>query len=223
MIESDHDESSVSESSSEDLGSAEKTPASGLNTNTFLHNKTMSVPLSKLTETNISEAFTGLKGVSIERKFVKNENDKFVKHGETTQHNFVDIYKDENNRFMRITVPKSTNVRIESNIVKRLELEHIVEQIESLSMIPDFGYTTSARQEADFRGWDMFLELVQNMEKHERVENYVAAKLFEREAEKKAQESRKRARRRAGVPFNDAHRAEQKRYGDTVRGVVLPG
>ena len=28
----------------------------------------------------------------------------------------------------------------------------------------------------------MFLELVQNMEKHERVENYVAAKLFAKDA-----------------------------------------
>ena len=43
---------------------------------------------------------------------------------------------------MRITVPKSTHVKITSNIVKRMELEHIVEQIESLSIVPDFGYTT---------------------------------------------------------------------------------
>ena len=65
-----------------------------------------------------------------------------MKQGQTEQHNFVDIYKDEETKFMRITVPKSTNVRVNSNIVKRLELEHIVEQIESLTIVPDFGYTT---------------------------------------------------------------------------------
>ena len=82
---------------------------------------------------------------------------------------------------MRINVPKSTRVRVKSNMVKRLELEHIVEQIESLNMIPDFGFTTLARSEPVFRGWDMFLELIQNMEKHERVENYISAKLYQKE------------------------------------------
>ena len=47
---------------------------------------------------------------------------------------------------MRINVPKETKVRVQSNLMKRLELEHIVEQIESLKMIPDFGFSTSARQ-----------------------------------------------------------------------------
>ena len=42
-------------------------------------------------------------------------------------------------------MPKSTHVKINSNIVKRMELEHIVEQIESFSIVPDFGYNTSAR------------------------------------------------------------------------------
>ena len=67
-----------------------------------------------------------------------------MKQGKTPQHTFVDIYKDEKNKFMRIKVPKSTKLKVKSNIVKRLELEHIIEQIESLSTIPDFGFTTSA-------------------------------------------------------------------------------
>jgi hypothetical protein len=76
---------------------------------------------------------------------------------------------------MRINVPKETNLKVESNLVRRLELEHIVEQIESLTMIPDFGYSADAKQEDHFRGWEMYLELIQNTQKYERVENHMNA------------------------------------------------
>jgi len=78
----------------------------------------------------------------------------------TLQHKFIDLYKDDDRRFMRINLPKDRDIKIRSHLVKRLELEHIIEQIESLSIIPDFGYSTQARQEDNFRGWEMFLELI---------------------------------------------------------------
>jgi hypothetical protein len=45
-----------------------------------------------------------------------------------------------------------------------MELEHIEDQIETLQVIPDFGYETlfckASSDEEGFKGWDMFRDFV---------------------------------------------------------------
>ena len=50
------------------------------------------------------------------------------------------MYSPKGVRKIRVEFPKGQKVKIESKLVKRLELEHIEDSIESLSLQPDFGY-----------------------------------------------------------------------------------
>jgi hypothetical protein len=43
-------------------------------------------------------------------------------------------------RKIRIFKKANNTIRIQSNFLKRLELEHIEDQIENMKSIPDFGY-----------------------------------------------------------------------------------
>lgn len=52
----------------------------------------------------------------------------------------MDVYSPKGKRKIRIKHKKNQNVKIESNLVKRLELEYIEEAIEKMTVIPDFGY-----------------------------------------------------------------------------------
>lgn len=75
-------------------------------------------------------------------------------------------------------------VRIQSKLVKRLELEHIEDSISMLNVIPDFGYPLSAdylkdsdeaqqEDKGNFRGWDLLRDYVQNGSRYERLHNYI--------------------------------------------------
>jgi hypothetical protein len=59
-------------------------------------------------------------------------------------------------------------------LIKRLELEHIEEVIDSLCVLPDFGYP-GMLLDTDFKGWDHFRDLIQYGGKYERVINYIEA------------------------------------------------
>jgi hypothetical protein len=85
---------------------------------------------------------------------------------------------------LRIKFNHDQKVRIQSSLIKRLELEHIETAIESLSMVPDFGYPILL-YELEFSGWDLLRDLIQNGSKFERVNNYIESKKYELEQEKK--------------------------------------
>ena len=50
------------------------------------------------------------------------------------------MYSPKGNRKIRIEHNASQSINIQSNIIKRLELEHIEDAIEKMVVIPDFGY-----------------------------------------------------------------------------------
>ena len=67
--------------------------------------------------------------------------------------------------------------------MKRLELDHIDEQIESLSIIPDFGFKIMPMTaDEEFKGWELMLELIKNSHKYERIENYIQAVHYQKNA-----------------------------------------
>lgn len=53
---------------------------------------------------------------------------------------FIDIFSPKGVRKIRIFKKANNTIRIQSNFLKRLELEHIEDQIENMKSIPDFGY-----------------------------------------------------------------------------------
>lgn len=57
---------------------------------------------------------------------------------------YIDIYSPRGYHKIRITHSPSQKINIASKLQKRLELEHIEEAIESMSIVPDFGYDISS-------------------------------------------------------------------------------
>jgi hypothetical protein len=90
---------------------------------------------------------------------------------------------------------KNTNARIESDLIKRLELDHIEEMIDGMSVHPDFGfpYIGSYEEGADTKGWRIVKDFVEAGYKYERLENFIKAVHLEREAPKKAEKDNKTA------------------------------
>lgn len=64
---------------------------------------------------------------------------------------------------------------IVSSYMKRLELSHIENMIESLDVYPDFGYNSGIIQlnETRFQGWSLFKDYVITNSKYERLANYI--------------------------------------------------
>ena len=65
-----------------------------------------------------------------------------------------------------------------------MELEHIEETMESLCVLPDFGYP-GMLLDTDFKGWEHFRDLVQGGSKYERVMNYIEAQKYFKEVKAK--------------------------------------
>jgi hypothetical protein len=55
---------------------------------------------------------------------------------------------------MRVTFKEHQDVRIQSSLIKRLELEHIEESIENLGIVPDFGYPIEMFDD-ELKGWNI--------------------------------------------------------------------
>lgn len=102
---------------------------------------------------------------------------------------WIDVYSPRGDRKVRLEFPKDTVVNIKSDFIKRLELEHIQESIETLQNVPDFGYPIMLKDNDDetnpMRTWDLFLDLIQHGTKYERVENFIQAMHFETAEERK--------------------------------------
>lgn len=78
---------------------------------------------------------------------------------------FVDVYSPKGKRKIRIEHKKNQIIKIESNLLKRMELEYIEEAIEKMTVIPDFGYDIHMNEnlseevfdeEAQSKGWQLF-------------------------------------------------------------------
>ena len=73
---------------------------------------------------------------------------------------------------------KSPNARVQSQIHKRLELEHISETVAKINIVPDFGYQTNdVMNKEDLRGWNLFRDFIQAEYKYERLENFIQSRV----------------------------------------------
>ena len=78
---------------------------------------------------------------------------------------YIDVYSPKGKRKIRILHKQDQKIKIESNLLKRLELEHIEEAIEKMTVVPDFGYDIYTHEnlseevfdeEAQSKGWQLF-------------------------------------------------------------------
>jgi ribosomal protein RSM22 (predicted rRNA methylase) len=68
-------------------------------------------------------------------------------------------------------------IKIESKLIKRIELDHIQNQIDSLSIIPDFGFSVMLERSTQ-NGWDILRDFLMSEGKFERLENYIEMRLL---------------------------------------------
>ena len=54
----------------------------------------------------------------------------------------------------------SPYARVQSQIHKRLELEHIVDTVAKINIVPDFGFQNDVMNKEDLRGWNLFRDFV---------------------------------------------------------------
>lgn len=88
-----------------------------------------------------------------------------------------------------MSFPKDHPVKIVTNVMKRMEIEHIEEAINSRTHDPDFGFNCLREEEVE--GWELFLMLVQRSDKFERVQNYIHMRLYEKDQVVKKEEKEK--------------------------------
>jgi hypothetical protein len=88
----------------------------------------------------------------------------------------------------RINYRDDQKIRIQSSFIKRLELEHLENVVESLNIVPDFGFPVLLYDE-EFKGWELFRDHIQNSDKFERVNNYIDSKKYKIEMELKQKQS----------------------------------
>jgi hypothetical protein len=116
---------------------------------------------------------------------MKQQDSKVVQYGKDQHGQWADVYSPRGNRRLRINFKNHQKVnKIQSSLVKRLELEHIEDIIEGLSIVPDFGFPLLI-YEQEFRGWELLRDHIQNGSKFERVNNFIEAKKYEIEMENK--------------------------------------
>jgi hypothetical protein len=74
---------------------------------------------------------------------------------------------------------KNKNAKINSDFVKRLEVDHIVSMIEGINVWPDFGfpytYPYGTDDKEKKRPWELIWDFIQAGYKFERIENYIQA------------------------------------------------
>lgn len=73
---------------------------------------------------NIGEALTGFVHEINEAK-IKEENDNLVRRGYIGFDRYIDVYSPKGQKKIRVRFAAHKKVRIESDLVKRMELEHI--------------------------------------------------------------------------------------------------
>ena len=118
----------------------------------------LNVSVDKINMRTIGEALTGFVSHVNEEEMQK-ENENLVRRGCVGYDNYIDVHSPKGEKKIRVRFPTHKTVRIQSNFVKRLELEHIEETMESLAVLPDFGYP-GMMLESEFKGWDHFVDLI---------------------------------------------------------------
>lgn len=84
-----------------------------------------------------------------------------------------------------ITTPRGTRKfiipkvkgKIQSSMYKRIELMQIQKSMEENKSIPDFGYDQFLFEREEFQGWQTFSEMLANVNRYERINNYIEAKI----------------------------------------------
>lgn len=73
---------------------------------------------------------------------------------------------------------RNTANKIVTKPLKRLELEHIDNVIKnSQGGIPDFGFNPEIFT-SEFNGWDRIVDMINELNKYERIKNYIDAKAY---------------------------------------------
>ena len=70
---------------------------------------------------------------------------------------------------------ENSKIPIKSSFIKRLELSHIEKTIDSLIVIPDWGYENNLIQSNNEKtwGWSLIRDFISNQSKYERCMNFV--------------------------------------------------
>lgn len=90
-----------------------------------------------------------------------------------TDRMYIDIYSPRGQHKIRVTHSPNQRINIASKQQKKLELEHIENSIESMSQVPDFGYNIISSTSDGKPQWRMLYEFLHNMDKYERLQNYI--------------------------------------------------
>ena len=114
----------------------------------------------------------------IQQQNALTDDSQFIREGPLCYNRkYIDVFSPRGDKKVRLEFHKDAVVKIKSSFVKRLELEHISESIETLQQVPDFGYPILLKDNDDegnyMRTWDLFLDLIQHGTKYERVENFI--------------------------------------------------
>ena len=93
----------------------------------------------------------------------------------------IDLYDTANRKTASLSFPKNHPVKIVTNVMKRMEIEHIEEAMVSRKFDPDFGFDNLMEDDELGEGWELFLMLIQRSDKFERVQNYIHMRLYEKD------------------------------------------
>lgn len=118
----------------------------------------LNVSVDKINMRNIGEALTGYVQ-EVNEQMIHQENENLVRQGYIGFDKYIDVHSPKGEKKIRVRFPQHKTIKIKSDLVKRMELEHIEETMESLAILPDFGYPTMLL-DAEFKGWEHFSDLI---------------------------------------------------------------
>lgn len=99
--------------------------------------------MSKMNINTIGEALTGhiIQLDQLDGDKLRFEDNSIIKKGFEGSRQFLELTNpNKTERKLKVSFRKDAKFNIKSDLMKRLELEHIDEMIESLTIIPDFGF-----------------------------------------------------------------------------------
>lgn len=117
--------------------------------------KNLQVPIKEIAKSNLTHLSTALTGkpTLLTQADVEAEDSKYIEEGVLTHEDpIVPGKRVPHRKYVQILSPKGKPVvrienqingptpRVRSTVAGRLELEHIQEQIEAMTVVPDFGF-----------------------------------------------------------------------------------
>ena len=127
----------------------------------------------------------------VQKKKVNDEQDKYV-HKLPGADNDIEILNPQGQKAIKLRKIKN---KISTGFFKRLELEHIDNTIRGMSAMPDFGFDPEVYK-GKCNGWEMVMEIMNDMGKYERVLNFKQAHDYEKKEREKIEQKKQKLMRR---------------------------